>query len=245
MNVVAPLLLTLAACANSTTRTEAGQVEVITVRRSYNNAHAVRLPEGVVLVDAGLERDAPALADDLVAAGVDPSELALVVLTHGHADHAGGARWLQQRYGVPVLAGVGDLSMLEAGHNDPLCATDATARARLEAAQAERFEPLTPDHLVAEPFDLAELGLRGAVRPVGRHTEGSLVLDVGGAVFVGDLLRGGVVGQAAVTHYFQCDPDGAVDAVREVLATSQAEHWFVGHFGPLSRAAVGEFVGAR
>jgi hydroxyacylglutathione hydrolase len=231
------------ACANPTVRTDVDDdVEVITVRRSYNNAHAVRLPEGTLLVDAGLERDAQALADDLRAAGVDPADLALVVLTHGHADHAGGAAWLRDTYGVPVLAGAGDLDLLEAGHNDPLCPTDATARQRADAAQAETFTPFLPDHRVDAAFDLAGLGLRGVVTPVAAHTEGSLVLEVGGALFVGDLLRGSVVGRRAVTHYFQCDPERAKADAAALLDASAASWWFVGHFGPVSREEVAGFL---
>ena len=237
-----PWVLALAACAGSTSRTKVGDVEVITVRRSYNNAHAVRLPEGTVLVDAGLERDAEALAGDLLAAGVDPAELSLVVLTHGHADHAGGAGWFHERYGVPVLAGSGDLDLLEDGRNDLLCPTDAVARRWLDAAQAETFTPFRPDHRVSEPFDLASLGLRGRVIPVHGHTEGSVVLDLGDAVFAGDLLRGSVTGHAATEHLFQCDPEHARADVRAVLADRAASTWFVGHFGPLSQERVAEFA---
>lgn len=237
-----PLLLALAACANGTTRTEVDGVEVVTVRRSYNNVHAVRLPEGTVLVDAGLERDAPGLVDDLRAAGVDPAELALVVLTHGHADHAGGAAWLREAFDVPVLAGAADLDLLAAGHNDTLCPTDATAEGRLAEAQAETFTPFVPDHVVDGPLDLASLGLRGTVTPVTGHTPGSLVLDLGGAVFVGDLVRGAIVGPGAVTHFFQCDPGRASADVAAILGASRASRWFVGHFGPLSRDDVAAFV---
>lgn len=241
---ILPLLLA-PACANEITRVEADGVEVVTVRRSYNNAHAVRLPEGTVLVDAGLERDASALADDLRAAGVEPDSLALVVLTHGHADHAGGARWLRETFGVPVLAGAGDLPLLEAGHNDTLCPTDATGEQRLAEAQAETYTPFDPDHLVDSTFDLATLGLRGTVTPVQGHTPGSLVLDIGGAVFAGDLLRGAILGTGAFTHFFQCEPEHARSDVETIHASSTAGTWFVGHFGPVSEADVAAFVEAR
>lgn len=236
------LLLVIPGCADTTTVTESGALDVVTVRLAYNNAHAVAVAGGTILVDAGLQQDAEALADALADAGVEPAHLSLIVLTHGHADHAGGARWLRDTFGTPILAGQADLDLVQAGHNDPLCPTDGTARRRLEAAQAETFVPFNPDVLVSAPFDLAELGLVGTVTPVGSHTPGSLVLDLGDAVFAGDLLRGSVLGYEATTHYYQCDPAAARADVRATLEAGDAPTWFVGHFGPLPRAAVEAFV---
>ena len=68
------------------------------------------------------------------------------------------------------------------------------------------------------------------------------MLDLGGAAFVGDLIRGGVVGGDAVTHYFQCAPEQAAADVAAAVDRSEARVWFVGHFGPLMREAVVDFV---
>jgi glyoxylase-like metal-dependent hydrolase (beta-lactamase superfamily II) len=49
------------------------------------------LGERPALVDAGLPESGPAVHDGLRALGVSPDEVALVLLTHEHADHAAGA----------------------------------------------------------------------------------------------------------------------------------------------------------
>ncbi len=58
----------------------------------YTNL-AVRTPDGWVLVDTGLGKLDPAtghLRDRLQAEGVQPEDIALVVITHAHPDHIGG-----------------------------------------------------------------------------------------------------------------------------------------------------------
>jgi glyoxylase-like metal-dependent hydrolase (beta-lactamase superfamily II) len=63
------------------------------------HAFVLRTPTGVVMVDAGVSPFPPyapwathtPLGDALVSAGAEPAEVRLVVHTHLHADHAGGA----------------------------------------------------------------------------------------------------------------------------------------------------------
>ena len=55
-----------------------------------------------LMVDAGLDADSARRAvRNLAALGV---ELSGVILTHGHADHFGGAPWIARRDGIPVFA---------------------------------------------------------------------------------------------------------------------------------------------
>jgi glyoxylase-like metal-dependent hydrolase (beta-lactamase superfamily II) len=55
-----------------------------------------------VIVDAGLDKDAAKKA--LRAVADVGAQAAALVITHGHADHFGGAGWLAQQAGIPVYA---------------------------------------------------------------------------------------------------------------------------------------------
>lgn len=65
---------------------------VAQIRLPKPAAHVyVLLGNPPAVVDAGMPDSAPAVHDGLRALGVSPDEVALVLLTHEHADHAGGA----------------------------------------------------------------------------------------------------------------------------------------------------------
>ena len=49
----------------------------------------------------------------LTKLGLDPADIRYVIVSHGHYDHAGGAKLLQERFGARVLMSAADWDMLE------------------------------------------------------------------------------------------------------------------------------------
>ncbi len=58
-----------------------------------------------ILIDCGIT--GKAAADRLLSIGVDPSELAAILVTHEHIDHIKGVGVLSRRFGLPVYASIG------------------------------------------------------------------------------------------------------------------------------------------
>ena len=61
-------------------------------------------PDGVTLIDSGYVGQRDLLVASLDAIGRRPEEVAAVLITHGHADHLGGAAWLAEQFGIAVHA---------------------------------------------------------------------------------------------------------------------------------------------
>jgi glyoxylase-like metal-dependent hydrolase (beta-lactamase superfamily II) len=205
--------------------------------------------ERPILVDTGPEGSFDDVAAALRAAGVDPNELAIVVLTHAHSDHAGNARAFQE-LGVPVLVHEGDAGMLRVGDHGALFATN------LEAVLVQLFVPSTfpalePELVMAgdAPFDLRAYGVAGQVMHAGGHTPGSLIVHLeNGVVVLGDLVRSGwlaglVDAGTPATHLYHQHPveEGTAAAegfTRDIAACADIRVAYVGHGPPIAGDAL-------
>ena len=78
-------------------------------------AYAVQTSAGLVLIDAGLDKDAAPLKLEATKLGLDWKTTRAILLTHTHGDHVGGAQHLRTATGAKVYAGRGDTAVLEAG----------------------------------------------------------------------------------------------------------------------------------
>lgn len=65
--------------------------------------YVVDTPEGLVLIDAGYPQKMDTVTlPGLAKLGLDPARVKYVLVTHGHADHYGAARYFQERNGARV-----------------------------------------------------------------------------------------------------------------------------------------------
>jgi glyoxylase-like metal-dependent hydrolase (beta-lactamase superfamily II) len=167
---------------------------------------------------------------------VAPEELALLVLTHGHADHTGAAATLAAA-GVPVAIGAQDAGLLETGVIDQLRVTGPAGALLRPFIRRMRSTPATAQIHVSEPLRLDAYGVAATVVPVGGHTPGSsVVLLDGGDAVVGDLFRAGYgLGRIRpghpLRHYFAEHPDGVRQGLDLVLRHDPAL-LHVAHGGP-------------
>lgn len=70
------------------------------------------------LIDAGCGRAQDLLLANIESVGVDPDRIELLLMTHCHYDHAGGAAGLRQRLGCSVVMHELDTPFLERGDDE-------------------------------------------------------------------------------------------------------------------------------
>jgi len=60
--------------------------------------------QDLALIDAGIGEDTPGIIDNIKKEGFNPDRISKILLTHGHADHSGGAYGLKYALGAEVFA---------------------------------------------------------------------------------------------------------------------------------------------
>lgn len=199
-----------------------------------------------ILVDVGLARDEPRVSAWLARKQIAPQDLGAIILTHGHADHAGAIAALAQRSGAPVVIGSDDVSTVRSGGEGGPRAPTGLRSVLASIGLMQAYPPL-PSEVPVIPVEtelgLGELGGVGSVIPVPGHTPGSIavVLDSGDAI-AGDVLIGGyllglVARSTPVSHVLHVDRSQNRASIGALLATG-ARTWHLGHGGPVAAKSV-------
>jgi glyoxylase-like metal-dependent hydrolase (beta-lactamase superfamily II) len=192
-------------------------------------AHLVLEPE-LSLIDCGYRGSAPRIAVSVAEQGRSMSDLARVVCTHGHPDHAGSARELAVA-GVPILIHPADATSLRTSWRD---AVRRPSRGRIFAAMTPEPPDVVP---IQDGQVLPMLGGLEVIHTPG-HTPGSVCFY--GArdrvLFVGDTLqrRWGRVSYAS--RLYSDDAAAARKAVKR-LAVLDVETIVFSHYPALRREA--------
>jgi metallo-beta-lactamase class B len=78
------------------------------------SAWAVTTSDGIIVIDPIFDYSVEdEVVGGLTKLGLDPKDIRYVIVSHGHYDHAGGAKLLQERFNARVLMTAADWDMLE------------------------------------------------------------------------------------------------------------------------------------
>ena len=175
----------------------------------YNN-------DAVILVDTGHSGATQNFIDAIGEIQKCPGDVNLIVLTHTHFDHAGGAKRIRELTKAPLAVHRSEATFLRKGRTPVPDGTRwkgkvLAALGRTFGRRLTRYPAVEPDLLVDEELSLTDYGIPGSVVHTPGHTSGSLsvLLDSGEAI-VGD----NVLGISSKNHYppFANDRQGVLNS---------------------------------
>ena len=193
------------------------------------------LGERVVLVDTGVPGQAERILGILAENGRTPEDVSLILLTHGHMDHAGSALALKEATGAPIALGVGDEEKTREGIDHEMRGRGAAGKVALAAIRQRQAQgPPTlgpePDILISQETSLAPYGVDAVVAPCAGHTRGSLGVFTGdGDALVGDLIGGGGMSRGKPTPGIFVADEAEMDASIRALVARRPRLTYTGH----------------
>ena len=158
------------------------------------NAYLVKTDAGFVLIDSGMSSNRATIERELRDAGCAPSDLQLILITHGDPDHSGNASYLRAKYGAKIAMHKAEAAAVERenmflsrGKLSPLRRIMKPLISLFRLRKRDRF---TPDLYLEDGDRLDEYGLAATILHVPGHSAGSIaVLTDEGAFFSGDFLE--------------------------------------------------------
>ncbi len=208
-------------------------------RERYTAAYLLHAEEPAI-VETGPTTSAAHVVAGLERLGIGPSDLAHIIVTHIHLDHAGGVGRLAERFrraqvwvhelGAPHLA-------------DPARLIASATRVYGEAQMASLFGPVEPvpaqrlDSVTGgDRIDLGDRWLDVLYAPGHASHQVALVDSATGAVFAGDALGIHVPAVPALrpaTPPPDFDVDLALGSIETIRARARAGVLLFSHFGPV------------
>jgi len=152
--------------------------------------------KGVILVDAGTPGQHEKIIKQIKRLKLDPHDIELILITHGHGDHFGSAQKIKSLTGAKLAVHKEDAAIVRDGKK--VFPPGLTRWGRFMACAWKpmfsliNYEGIEPDILLEEEFALAAFGIKGRIIHTPGHTAGSVsVLLEGGEAIVGDLAMNG------------------------------------------------------
>lgn len=236
------------------------KVQIFHIQNYFTEAYLVKgNSEKLLLIDTGVP--VPGYQDSLVNSikklGFKPENITLAIVTHGHGDHAGNARFLQQTFKIKIAGSKADLDKFTSGKTELSKSEDVSIWGkRLRPYSDLSYAPFTPDIIVENAsIDLEKYGVSGKIIPIkGGHTPGDLLILIGENLFVGDTFvgtfksqGGGLVpdGHHVREHFYHENKklaDENLKVIEKIAIENKIKTIYPTHNGPVSTYELTKYI---
>ena len=210
---------------------------IITIPLGFANSFIVK-DRGIILVDTGINANKEKFTQFFQHQKIDPRQISLIIITHGHADHFGHANYLKALTGAPILCHAEAVSALQAGNTADVTPRNELGKRVLKLVKLPvSVAPIQPDLIINSSFELAPYGVAGKIIPTPGHSNCSLsvILESGDAI-VGDILVASPFSGEPCLAYFASDEKALYESVKILAEVAHTFH--SGHGGPFTREVV-------
>lgn len=166
--------------------------DVFAIGNSGTTVYVIRTSAGLVMIDALAANQVDTqLLPGLAALGLDPAQVKHIIVGHGHADHFGGAAYMQERYGAKVYVSAADWDLMAnppAGRGGPP-ATPPPAPPKRDQVVADG-QPIVIGDLTVTPIAIPghTAGSMGFIFPVKDNGMPHVAALYGGTILTANII---------------------------------------------------------
>ena len=194
------------------------------VGQTEYSAWAVTTSQGIIIIDTIWDYSVEdEIVGGLTKLGFDPREIKYAIVSHGHIDHAGGAKYLQDHFGTRVILSAADWDLLgrdSGAWPKPKRDLVASHRQRLTLGDTTLTLYLTPGHT---------LGTISTVIPVKDAGKPHLVAEWGGTAFNWIANRGGYITPERPDRFWFETYSTSAEHFRKIVADAGADALISNH----------------
>lgn len=210
-----------------------------TLSLGFSNAFIIR-DNGIIMIDTGTNVNKEKYIKLFLQLGIDPKDINLIVISHGHSDHFAQLYELKCLTRAPVLCHRNAIEALQTGKYAQLVARNELGE-RMAKSIKINYVPdhrhIKPDIIIDSTFNLSPYGINGRIVPTPGHSDCSIsvILDTGEA-FVGDILINSLFSGELQAAYFANDEKALFSSIH--MLVNEADTFYAGHGGPYTRQEV-------
>ena len=204
------------------------------------NVYLVGDGKSFAMIDAGAGIEPHRIVERIEAAGISMAQVTQLFLTHAHGDHAAGANYFRETYGLKIVASAEAAPWIAAA--DPDKTSIAAANASGVYPSDYIYAPCPIDAAVQEGDRLQVGQLQISIVETPGHANGhiSFLLEISGQkiIFVGDAMFAG--GKIFIQNSWDCNIQLYASAI-DKLASLSIDAMFPGH-GPFLLSSASKHI---